>query len=136
MVDVFCYRNSLYVIEFFLREDKNNKKHVKYGKRTYDYRFSKIVRTCFEIMMLILQNDPSASFAFVGSPSFEGDKQIEPIDTTKRFAIYRFASINFLGKESFEQFGDRHTSCYLIASNKVDKLLIKKAANRILKSLF
>lgn len=136
IIDVLCYKNSLYIIEFFLRKDKNNRKYSRYGKLTNEKKATQIVRTCFEVMLLILKTDMKASFAFIGSPTYQSNKQVELMDSTKRFKIYRYVSINLLGAQSFEQFGDENTSCYLIANNRIDKLLIKKQASNILKSLF
>lgn len=136
LVEIRRYVNSLYIVEFYLRTDKNNKKYSKYGKLTDEGRAPQIVRTCFNIMLKILKSDQKANFAFIGSPTFHNDEQVESIETTRRFKIYRYVSINLLGEASFEQFGDTKTSCYLIANNLVDKLQIKKQASNILKSLF
>ena len=117
IVEIKCFKPSLYLVEFFLRKDKNNKKRSKYGKLTRNGKASKIISTCFRIMIEHLKKDEFASFAFIGSPTVN-DNVEEPITLTQRFRIYRYASINLLGSISFEQAADEGTSCYLILNNK------------------
>jgi len=135
-VDIKCYEHSLYLIEFFLRKDLKSKKEEKYGKLTNERKASGIVRTCFDIMLELLSKDKSASFAFIGSPTYKERQQTESAARTKRFILYRYATINLLGNESFEVFEDEYTSCFLAANKLCDLDLIKQEANAILKSQF
>lgn len=133
---VQCYTDSLYIIEFFLRSDLKSKADSKYGKLTNKGNAAKIITTCFRVMIQLLQIDENASFAFMGSPTTKDDQICESLNNTKRFRIYRFVSINLLGEQSFDQFGDEKTSCYLVANKRKDTEFIKYKASEILKSLF
>lgn len=135
-VDIKCYKHELYVIEFFLRKDLKSKREEKYGKLTNEKKSSRIVRTCFNIMLELLAKDRLASFAFVGSPTYKENVRTESTIRTKRFILYRYVTINLLGNESFEVFEDEDTSCFLAANKLSDLDLIKQEANIILNSQF
>lgn len=135
IVEVTQYESSLYMIEFYLREDKDNKTSYKYGRLTNQGNAFKIISTCFEIMSLHLQQDELASFAFIGSPGIANNIE-EPMSCTQRFRIYRYAAINWFKEEEFEQTEDADRSAYLILNNKVDKQVLKLKANEILSALF
>lgn len=136
LVEVACYDNSIYIVEYYDRVDKNSKAFNRYGKLLGDENASKIIRTCFQLMLQYLDNDPLASFAFMGSPTFIEGQQVELFQATKRFRIYRFVAINLLGEDSFEQFEDENSSCYLIANNLSNKVFVRQRAGEILKSSF
>ncbi|WP_156522714.1 hypothetical protein [Arachidicoccus ginsenosidimutans] len=97
---------------------------------------SRIIRTCFDIMMTILSDDKKASFAFIGSPVFINHLQMESIENTKRFSIYRYVAINLIGRKSFELFEDEQTSCFLIANKLSDIDIVRQEANMVLQSMF
>lgn len=133
LVKIYAYGKNLFVIEFFLRKDKDSKKENKFGKLTHQHKASSIIFTCFDIMLSIMKENNLASFAFVGSSTVKDEILLEK-ECTKRFRIYRYASINLLGDKSFEQFGDEKTNCYLIANKLANTDEIRVLANVILKS--
>lgn len=130
---IYAYGKNLFVVEFFLRKDKDSKKENKFGKLTHQHKASSIIFTCFDIMLSIMKENNLASFAFVGSSTVKDEILLEK-ECTKRFRIYRYASINLLGDKSFEQFGDEKTNCYLIANKFVNVDEVRILANEILKS--
>lgn len=136
LIYVYCYPQNLYVIEFFLREDKNSKQESKYGRVINNGNAWKVIRTCFEIIFELYRVCNDASFAFIGSPKTMDNELVESVQVTQRFKIYRYISINLLGEHSFEQYGDEQTSCYLIANNHKDKGAIRQLASSVLNSLF
>jgi len=136
LVEVACYENSIYIVEYYERADKDNKSFERYGKLLGDVNAPRIIRTCFELMLDYLVENASASFAFMGAPTYVGGEQVEAFETTKRFKIYRYVAINLLGTESFEQFEDETSSCYLIANNLTNKEAVRQRAGEILKSSF
>jgi len=132
LIEVEQYPYQIYVFKFYRRIHKKNKH--RFNLMTNEGKCSRIVGTCFSIFLTIFENNPLASFGFLGSHTIDEAKHIiEPKNETRRFVVYRQAVQNYFGMETFTHFEDTGTSIYLSISNKNEDVfgIADKAANLI-----
>ena len=89
-------------------------------------------------MLSIYNNDPMASFGFIGAHTI--NKEIgyeEPKSLTKRFQVYKMAMFALFGTETFTHFIDNEHSAYLMISNKNKSVEnIKQSAKKMFEDIF
>lgn len=121
LVDVEHYIDDIFVLKFYLRDQKNWK--VKYNLLTNTNEARLIIFTCIDIMVDIFQQNTNASFGFQGARTFDRKtkKYIEHSQAkTKRFNIYRRIVANALSEDYFEHYSYEKESIYLLL-NKANK---------------
>ncbi|HEY5327758.1 MAG TPA: hypothetical protein VIJ27_12215 [Mucilaginibacter sp.] len=135
LIEVERYPYDIYVLKFYRRKHKGNKQ--RYNLLSNEGKCSRIVATCFSIFLDIYNQNPLASFGFLGANTVdEKTGKIESKNQTKRFRVYKRAVFNYFGEETFSHFESPDNSIYLAISNKnkfVNK--ISEGAAKILEHL-
>lgn len=118
LVEVEHYRSDVFVIKYFLKKHKSNKK--RFNLLSHEFKCSRIVATCIILVMSILKKHPNASFGFLGAHTIDlSNKYEEKKFNTRRFRIYKYAIEELIGTENFSHYMDVTNSTYLIVNNKV-----------------
>lgn len=119
ILEVECYINSFYVIQFYNRKLKNDPR--KYQIQTNEFQAKSIVGTCIQVIKLFSFKDPKSSFGFIGSNSYNPDTlHEEPKNNTKRWRVYKHAVENEYGPETFKHAYDKSTSSYILLRKRQD----------------
>jgi hypothetical protein len=105
---------QLFGVKFCLKNDRKSKKRFQVLTGYNDT--SRIVATCFAIMLSILSKFGSASFGFVGMNS-DGESLVN----SKRFRVYKKAMQNTFSPILFEHKEYLQQSGYLILNRKMLK---------------
>jgi len=130
------YLHGIYVIKFFPKRLRQNSK--RFNALTNEYKTSRIIGTCVEVILSILKRNSKASFGFVGSHTFDPKRRYEEKrNCTKRFKIYRYAVFSLIGEETFSHFMDEKNSTFLLVNNNnSDITYIKKEADSMFDLIF
>lgn len=113
IVNVEIYSYEVYVIKFFLKNHRNSEH--KYSLLTGHNEPRRIVNTCINIMLDIYDKFNTASFGFIGAPTF----LIETCTcNTKRYTFYSNIVATYFSKENFKHFASDSISGYLLLNKK------------------
>lgn len=136
LVEVEVYSFNIYIIKYYLKKNKSNP--LKFNLLTNERKCSRIIYTCINILYIIYQKNPFASFGFIGAYTVIKEiNYVEPKATTKRFRVYRDAIIRLFGIQTFSHFQDHEHSAYLMISNQNKNVdLIKENAKLMFNDLF
>lgn len=121
LVDVEHYIHNVFVLKFYLRDQKKWK--VKFNLLTNTNEARLIIFTCIDIMIDVFKQNTNASFGFQGARTFslKTKEYTEHSQTnTKRFNIYRKIVANALSEDYFEHYSYEKESIYLLL-NKSNK---------------
>jgi hypothetical protein len=91
-----------------------------------DHDFSTILKTVINIAIVMLRNEPLASFGFVGV--HKDNKETKETPSTQRFRIYSELATRFLGGETFLHSYESKVNCYILInrSNENPEKLLKE----------
>jgi len=134
LIEVEQYLHEIFVIKFYRKQDKP--RDCKFNILTNENNCTKIISTCIQVLITILQSHPNASFGFLGSHTIDGDN-VEPRENTKRFKVYKTAMENLIGDDIFIHSMDVVHSTYLMINKNnspEDEFLIK--AREMFEDLF
>lgn len=133
ILEVECYINNFYVIQFYKRKLKNHPK--KYQIQTNEHKAMQIVGTCIRVIKMFSDIDPKSSFGFIGSNTYDPISGVEePKVNTKRWKIYKHAVENEYGPDTFKHAYDRFNSSYILLRRRPD-ILPEKLLDRIIESM-
>lgn len=131
IVHVEEYMHDIYAIKFFKQSHANSKKRYLLTTREFDAK--KIIMTCVNIGISILEVNTLASFVFIGSPTIpEVKREYNKFQNTKRFKVYKNFASFFFSSDSFDHLYDINKSSYFIL-NKKKKLAEPKIENLVYK---
>jgi len=113
----------VFVVKYYLAEHKSCEQ--KFNKLSGQHECSRVIATVGRIMVDIYNDNPFASFAFIGSPlNGEGEKN------TKRFRVYSKFIENVISPTAFEHKTSRTHSAYLLLNrNNQETDLLPKIEN-------
>jgi hypothetical protein len=136
LVEVEVYSYEIYIIKYYLKKNKSNP--LRYNLLTNEQKCAKVISTCIRIMLSIYNENPSASFGFLGAHIVKTDiNYIEAKNVTKRFRVYRDAIVRLFGLETFTHHRDFEHSTYLMISNKnKDVEDVKEKAKKMFDDIF
>lgn len=135
LVEVECYENNIYIIQYYSAHYKTHPK--KYMIMTNEFKCTRIVGTCINIMLEILKKDNLASFGFIGSNTYNPDtKEEESIDQTQRWRVYKHAMEGRMGTETFSHAWLPEMSRYVMVNNAHDPKFILREINVMFDSLY
>lgn len=101
------YDFSTYIIKFYLNKHKN--RHNRFELLTALNECSRVLCTVSRVLRELLNDDPFASFGFIGSPC-----QGEEKNNTKRFRLYKMIVENFVSPIQFTHHTLMAKSAYLL----------------------
>lgn len=105
---------DVYAVKFYLQEHKNCEHRFRW--KTNEYECTRILCTLGKIIAEIYNNNPFASFAFLGSPSMG-----EGYSDTKRFQLYCKVIANCIGPVHFEHQYSKEHSAYLLLNRDLEE---------------
>lgn len=122
-VEEFDY--NIFIIKFHRKHDHGES---KYHLLTNEFRCSRIISTCIQIILTIYSNNNMASFGFVGSNTMTAKVSEIKIET-KRFRFYRAVMTSFVGEDRFVHYEDKYLSRYLMINtqNPSTETVLRKA---------
>lgn len=151
IVEVFHHPNNVYVVKFFLKKHRYSDKRYnlvypnKYRKRKGAINgskcFLKVMNTVLQISLEILNNDPIASFGYMGAPIKEEQEDPKRINVdgtiidTKRYKVYLSYVKRYFDPSAFEYLDSNKTSIMLLRNNKNKTTLTKKVADNYIKDI-
>src|ERR1700740_170451 len=120
LIHVDEHEHKTYIIKFFTQ--KSEKSKYKYNLLVGDYDASRIIATCVNVMLDILEKNELASFAFIGAETYEDGQSLEKGKISKRFSIYRKLMANKFGVINFTHIEVAEKNAYLMynVKNKPD----------------
>ena len=120
IAEVEQYKLNIYIVKFYA--DCHSRSKNKYRLILNDAKPARIIRTCINIMLHFYEENPLASFGFIGTNSSnkkKHNKKIkESISNTQRFRIYTRLMSAFFGKKTFSPSQNRKYSAYLMINRK------------------
>lgn len=119
---VELFPNHIYVVKYYA--DAHSQSKNKYRLLFNDERPTRIIRTCINIMLEHLHQDPNASFGFVATSSVNKKGKEEKRAYNQRFRVYRSVMINFFGSSTFHHSQNKAYSSYLLI-NRNQKPIIR-----------
>ena len=112
IVRVEQYPNDFYGIKFYLKDDRLNPH--KYNRLTGLNEPRPIIHTCIAILMELAEQNPNASFGFIGA-NLLGESDHE----TKRFRVYRRILTTYFSEEHFLHYQIIEKSAYALVRRHV-----------------
>lgn len=112
------YENNMFAVKFYVKNHADSKH--KYNLLTEEYDARRIIYTCVEIAKKIQENNPFASFGFVGSPT-KKELKTTKLKCTKRFRVYNYFATFFFNPENFDHSYDENKSVYIILNKEAVK---------------
>ena len=106
------YPNDFYGIKFYLKDDRLNPH--KYNRLTGLNEPRPIIYTCIAILMELAEQNPNASFGFIGA-NLLGESDYE----TKRFRVYRRVLTTYFSEEHFLHYQIVEKSAYALVRRHV-----------------
>ncbi|MDI1233297.1 MAG: hypothetical protein PSX81_03330 [bacterium] len=116
VVNVEEYKHDVFIMKFFKQNHADSK--FRYSILTNEYDARKIIQTCVNIGLHVLQQFPKASFGFLGMPTMKELKREDKIFNTKRYRVYEKYATFFFKEENFEHNFDINTSAYFMLNKK------------------
>ena len=93
----------------------------KYNRLTNQFDAHKIIKTCMNVFVILIEKYPDASFAINGSRTIDvANDKIERKERNQRFRIYSFVIDNFIGRKTFEHYVFPEISSYILV-NRANK---------------
>ena len=108
LVRVERYEHNMYAVKFYQKNHRLSPKKYQILSHTYEAR--RIIYTCMNVMFSIFQENPRASFGFIGA-NCEGESEAD----TKRYRVYRKIVATQISEEQFIHTRNKEKSaCMLI----------------------
>ncbi|MEN0003622.1 MAG: hypothetical protein AAF798_05750 [Bacteroidota bacterium] len=107
IIDIEQYEYNFFVGKFYLKNHTNSSK--KFQLLTASNDASRIIATCTKTLLNFYEENPYASFGFMGA-ILEG----EALENTKRFRVYRRYIESIVSPVHFDHKVYLEKSCYLL----------------------
>lgn len=108
IVRVEEYPQHVYAIKFYLKNHRNSPNKYRLMTNTNEPR--RIINTCVNVMLSIYEEDPKASFGFIGSNGIDEDTYC----CTKRYRIYTKLMARYFSNEKFKHLENKGKSTYIM----------------------
>ena len=115
LVNVERYEHNMYAVKFYQKNHRLSPKKYQLLSNTFEPR--RIIYTCMNIMYSILEQNPRASFGFIGA-----NCENENTENTKRYRVYRKIVATQVSDELFlHARNEEKSTCILINKNELGK---------------
>lgn len=133
IVEVEEYAHNIYVVKFYPKEYRLSEH--KFNFLVNDFEASKVIRTCANIMIDMLRQNPTASFGFIGANTITKD-YTEQKYYTKRFSIYKTLMSSWFPEDKFLHSMNEANSAYLLINKDNDSYeeLMKEAVKMFIRN--
>ena len=119
-----------YIIKFFAKKHERSK--LKFNTLVGDYDATRTIATCIDVMLEILDQNETASFAFVGAHTFKKRWPAEKGNISQRFSIYRTLMANKFGVLHFQHIEVVEKNAYLMCNLKNKPSINKKVISNMI----
>ncbi|HLP14179.1 MAG TPA: hypothetical protein VK177_19765 [Flavobacteriales bacterium] len=119
LVLVDHFEHDLYVVKFHLQRQVRHR--LKYNNIINAYHARKVLHKCVAIGQRIYNENPKASFGFVGSPrirEFKDARGLEGYKLTKRYRVYFNLAATFFSSDVFDHIKNDNQSTYIMINKK------------------
>lgn len=110
IVRVEEYKHNIYAVKFYQKNHSLSKDKYRIMTNTNEPR--RIINTCINIMLSIYQNNPKASFGFIGANGFNED-----VCCTKRYRVYSRIIATYFSDKYFYHKENIEKSAYMLINN-------------------
>lgn len=110
IVRVEQYKYSIYAIKFYQKNHRLSPDKYRIMTNTFEPR--KIINTCINIMLCIYEDNPKASFGFIGANGFN-----ETTNCTKRYRVYSKIVATYFSDRFFFHKENIDKSAYMLINN-------------------
>ncbi|MBC7391669.1 MAG: hypothetical protein H7329_20915 [Opitutaceae bacterium] len=110
------YSKDIFIIKFYPSRLEGCKEK-RYSVLINTGHAERILATCLDLAKNIYLKVPSASFGFIGAPTYLTEKDYI---NTKRFRVYSKIAIDKFGPSTFKHYSDPHQSSYLLVNSKIE----------------
>jgi len=118
------YAYNVYIIKFYLKSHINSPK--RFNLLTKDFDTARKLGTCLQIMLSIYEDDPLASFGFIGAAIIDEEKK-ENTANTQKYRVYSTIVKNLFSDRLFIHAYNKEKSAYTIINrNNPEPDLIDK----------
>ena len=114
IIRVEVYEDDLYTIKFYPKSlaSSRNKYKTRIGKKDDWKKFSRIVATCFQVIMELREENPRAIFGFNGQwDKVDKDRGSQ---TSQRFRIYRMAIVSKFPEPYYHHISNEPINCHFM----------------------
>lgn len=109
------HEENVFAIKFYCKKDKRS--DYKYSKIINKGDIGNILMSCALVLPLLLNEYPTASFAFAGARSIDfKSRKVENYITNQRFRIYRDIVAKKFGTKTFAHYEFENLSAYLLVN--------------------
>ena len=120
------YQFNFYAVKFYLKNHALS--DHRYSLLTGLFKAGRVIRTCVNIMLDILQRNQQASFGFIGAQNLDESDE----GNTKRFRVYRQVMERFFSPTKFLHICNVEQSFYIMVSkHNPESKLEEKIVNYI-----
>ena len=106
-VNVERYDFNMYAVKFFQKNHKLSPKKYQILANTFEPR--RVIYTCINIMLSVLEQNPQASFGFIGA-----NGEDEDTTNTKRYRVYNKIVASKISTERFHHIENVEKSAYML----------------------
>lgn len=106
-VNVERYDYNMYAVKFYQKNHRHSPRKYQILSNTFEPR--RMIYTCMNVMLAVLEENPRASFGFIGA-NCEG----EDIGNTKRYRVYRKIVATKISDSSFQHIRNKSKSAYML----------------------
>lgn len=110
IVRVEQYEYNIYAIKFYQKNHRLSPNKYRIMTNTFEPR--RIINTCINIMLCIYEDNPKASFGFIGSNGFN-----ETTNCTKRYRVYSKIVATYFSDRFFFHKENIDKSAYMLINN-------------------
>ena len=123
IVRVEMYKYNIYAVKFYPKQFRHSKNKYRIATNTFEPR--RIINTCINIMLSIYEENPMASFGFIGANGLNENST----NCTKRYRVYSRIMATYFSSERFYHKENKAKSAYMLINKKSlrqDENLISK----------
>lgn len=110
IVCVEQYKYNVFILKFYPKNWRFSKR--KYNLLTNTHEPRRIIGTCINIALSVLDEYPDASFGFIGA-----NRENEDTCETKRYKVYSTIVATYFSEECFYHKESKEKSAYLLINN-------------------
>ena len=113
------FDNHFIAIKYFQKCDRDKSVDIKFGRLTNLNEATRVIASCIEAMLYFVNISSQYSFGFIGSPSYDNEKD-KLIGNTKRFRIYSYLMTNCFSPVTYQHVVEPDRSTYMIIRRDMD----------------
>jgi hypothetical protein len=119
------HEQDVFAVKFYCKKDR--KSDYKYSRIINKGDVGNIVISCLNVVPILLQNYPTASFGFIGARTYDPKKKVfEPLENTQRFKVWSYVVERKIGINTFKHLTFPQASGYLLLNRNSPEVETQK----------